>query len=179
MSGHSKWSQIKRKKEATDQKRGQVFSKLLRAVSLAARGNPNPEANATLKRTIDEARKANVPKENIERALLRAAEAGDQEGIVIEAYGPEGAAVLVACETDNKNRTIQEVKIVLKDNGGKWADPGSVMWAFESADEAGWKAKFPQEISEEGKNQLKRLVSALEAHDDVVGVYTNVPAKLP
>ena len=174
MSGHSKWSQIKRKKEVVDQKRGQMFSKLLRAISLAARENPNPEANATLKRTIDEARKANVPKENIERALSRAADIGNREGIAIEAYGPDGVAILVSCETDSKNRTIQEVKAVLKDHGGKWADPGSVMWAFESAGE-GWRAKFPQKISEEGKNQLEELTSALEAHDDVLKVYTNAP----
>ncbi len=171
MSGHSKWAQIKRKKEATDEKRGKIFSKLLRTISLAAKSNPNPEGNAELRRAIDEARRANVPKENIERALQRAGEAKALEEVVIEAYGPEGTALAIRCETDNKNRTIQEVKVILRDHNGKWADPGSVTWAF---DPSNWSAKFPVTVSEHAAEQLQELSDALLEHEDVVEVHTNV-----
>ncbi len=171
MSGHSKWAQIKRKKEKTDEQRGKLFSKLLRTVSLAAKGNPNPDTNAELKRAMDEAKRANVPKENIERALARASETKDLQNLVIEGYGPEGVALVVRCETDNKNRTIQEVKVILRDYGGKWADPGSVLWAFDAAD---WSAKFPVAVSAAARAQLQKLSDALGEHEDVVAVHTNV-----
>ncbi len=178
MSGHSHWAGIKHKKEATDQKRGQVFSKLLAAISAAARAEPNPEFNPRLRTAIEKAREAHVPTENIERAVKHAAEAGQNlEELVFEAYGPGGTAIIIETISDNKNRTVQEIKKILNELGGKWAESGSVRWAFDSSPSAGkgeeWHAKFPQELGEEDKNKLRALVEALENQNDVQKIYTN------
>ena len=198
MSGHSHWAGIKRKKGATDEKRGRVFSKLLIAISVAAKGEPNPDFNPRLRDAILKAKENSVPAENIERAVKRASESAEAlEELVMEAYGPGGVAILIEAATDSRNRTVAEVKKILSDNEGKWAEPGSVLWTFElSADrrelDAGqrgnpstslgasadspekWRAKFPQEISADEKTKLNALVEALEEHDDVQNVYTNV-----
>src|ERR1035438_1180486 len=122
MSGHSHWSGIKHKKEITDQKRGKVFSKLLALISAAAKTEPNPDFNPRLRTVVNTAKEANVPAENIERAIKRAANsAEDLEELVFEAYGPAGAAILIEAISNNRNRTIQEVKLILKEHGGKWA----------------------------------------------------------
>ena len=134
MSGHSKWSQIKRKKSATDEKRGRMFSKLLRAVEVAAReGGPNVEGNMTLASAVQKARDYSVPTDNIERAIKRAAgEAGGAryEEVKYEGYGPAGVAILVEALTDNRNRTGQEVRHTFSRLGGNLGDPGSVAWMF-------------------------------------------------
>jgi YebC/PmpR family DNA-binding regulatory protein len=176
MSGHSHWAGIKHKKEATDQKRGKVFSKLLAAVSAAAKTEPNQDFNPRLRTAVTKAREASVPQENIDRAIKRAAEPDTNlEELVFEAYGPGGAAILVEAISDNRNRTVQEIKTVLRDRGGKWAESGSVRWAFEPVvgDERGWKAKFPQEIPGEEQKELDALVDALLENDDVQKVFTN------
>lgn len=174
MSGHSHWAGIKHKKEATDKKRGQVFSKLLALITAAAKSEPNPDFNPRLRTAILKAQEASVPKENIERAIKRAAEAGGGlEEVVLEAYGPGGIAILMEGVTDNRNRTIPQIKKILADLDGKWAEAGSVRWAFESAGEEGWKAKFPQEVSEEEVEKLGRLVEALEEHEDIQRIFTN------
>jgi len=181
MSGHNKWSQIKHQKESADQKRGQLFSKLLKSITIAARINPNPNSNLELQTAIKKAKDANVPLENIERALKRATEKSDDlEELVMEAYGHDGVAILIEAITDSKNRTVAEIKKILNDTGGKWAEAGSVRWVFEeSRGEEGdrWKAKFPQKISEENAEKLNHLVAALENHADVQKVYTTSSAK--
>jgi YebC/PmpR family DNA-binding regulatory protein len=137
MSGHSKWSQIKRKKATQDQRRGKVFSKLLRAIEVAAReSGGNPGGNPTLASAIEQARAADVPVDNIERAIKRGT--GEIEGIryepaVYEGYAPGGVAVLVQTLTDNRNRTGQEVRHVFTRLGGNLGDPGSVGWMFDRA----------------------------------------------
>jgi YebC/PmpR family DNA-binding regulatory protein len=134
MSGHSKWASIKRKKAATDDKRGRMFAKLLRAVEVAARdGGPNVEANMTLASAVQKARDYSVPSDNIERAIKRGA--GDTGGaryeeVVYEGYGPGGVAILVEVMTDNRNRTGQEVRHTFTRLGGTLGDPGSVGWMF-------------------------------------------------
>lgn len=139
MSGHSKWAQIKRKKAVTDAKRSKVFSKLAAVISIAARekgGDPN--MNPFLRMAIDKARSLNMPMDNIERAIKRgagSAEAGGLEEIFLEAYGPGGKALLVKAITDNKNRTIAEIKHVINEHGGKMANAGSVKWLFEKMGE--------------------------------------------
>lgn len=182
MSGHSHWAGIKHKKEITDQKRGKVFSKLLAAISAAAKSEPNPDFNPRLRTAVMKAKEASVPQENIDRAIKRAAEAGDDlEELTFEAYGPGGAAIMVHAISDKKNRTVQEIKMILKERGGKWAETGSVRWAFEPAlstsGAAGttgeWQAKFPQELSPEDKNRLEALVAALDENEDVQSVFTN------
>ncbi len=174
MSGHSKWKTIKHKKEASDQKRGQIFSKLINAISIAARTESNPQFNARLRAAIEKAKENKVPQENIERAIKRASEDKNLEELIIEAYGPEGAAILIEVITDNKNRTIAEIKKILSDNNAKFAEAGSVRWAFEAVGgEDGWQAKFKQEISADAKEKLISLISELENRDDVQKVYTN------
>jgi YebC/PmpR family DNA-binding regulatory protein len=137
MSGHSKWTQIKRKKAAQDQRRGKVFSKVLRGIEVAAReGGGNPAGNPTLASAIEQARAADVPVDNIERAIKRGT--GEIEGTryepaVYEGYAPGGVAVLVQTLTDNRNRTGQEVRHVFTRLGGNLGDPGSVAWMFDRA----------------------------------------------
>jgi len=176
MAGHSHWKQIKYQKGATDQKRGALFSKLLRAISVAAREEPNPQFNARLRTAVEKAREANVPQENIEKAIKKADENAALEEIFMEAYSGDGIALLIKAVTDNKNRTVAETKNILKNHGAKWAEPGSVRWAFEQKilDETpDWQAKFLQEISDENKNTLLKLISDLENHDDIQRVYVN------
>ncbi len=179
MSGHSHWAGIKHKKEAADQKRGRVFSKLLAAISAAAKSEPNPEFNPRLRTAIEKAREVQVPAESIERAVKHAAEAGQNlEELVFEAYGPGGAAIIIEAISDNKNRTVQEIKKVLNEFGGKWAESGSVKWAFDPSPfpgkGEGWHAKFPQELGAEDKLKLHELIEALKNQSEVQRVHTNV-----
>lgn len=174
MAGHSHWAGIKHKKEATDEKRGKLFSKLLAAITAAARGDPNPDFNPRLRTAIEKAREHNVPSAHIERAAARARESGGAlEELLFEAYGPGGAALLIEATSDNKNRTIAEVKKILSAHGAKWAEGGSVRWAFE-AQGGGWRAKFPHSVGEHEGEQLAELLAALEDHSDVQKVFTNV-----
>ena len=134
MSGHSKWSSIKRKKEATDQKRANVYSKLLRAIEVAAReGGGNVEGNMTLASAVEKARDFSVPIDNIERAIKRGAgeiEGARYEEVTYEGYAPGGVALLVEALTDNRNRTSQEVRHIFQKQGGNLGDPGSTAWMF-------------------------------------------------
>ena len=134
MSGHSKWTQIKRKKSATDEKRGRMFSKLLRAIEVAAReGGPNVDGNMTVASAVQKARDYSVPVDNIERAIKRGAgETGgaQYQEVTYEGYGPGGVAILVETMTDNRNRTGQEVRHAFSRMGGTLGDPGSVAWMF-------------------------------------------------
>lgn len=173
MAGHSHWAGIKHKKEVTDQKRGKIFSKLCAAITAAARTESNPDFNPRLRTAILKARENKVPNENIERALSRAKEKGlALEEPLYEAYGPGGSAILIEVVTDNKNRTVQEIKKIINELHGKWAEPGSVQWAFERGVE-GWKAKFSQEVADEDKKKLEELILGLEEQDDVQKVHTN------
>jgi YebC/PmpR family DNA-binding regulatory protein len=178
MSGHSHWAGIKHKKEITDQKRAKVFSKLLALISAAAKTEPNPDFNPRLRTAIATAKEMAVPQDNIERAIKKASEAGNSlEELLFEAYGPGGIAILIEAVSDNKNRAVQEIKTILKDNNGKWADSGSVQWAFEKA-EGGYEPKFPQDIPESDAEKLVVLIEALHEDDNVQNVYTNA-ASLP
>ena len=136
MSGHSKWSSIKHKKGAADAKRGQLFSKLSRAIIVAAKeGGPDPSGNLALQNAIEKARSYSMPKDNIERAIAKGsgsdAEAASFETVVYEGYGPEGVAVLVEALTDNRNRTASEVRHAFTKHGGNLGTTGAVAWQFE------------------------------------------------
>lgn len=133
MSGHSKWSTIKRQKGAADAKRGAIFTKLGNAVAVAARQGADPESNFQLRLAIERARAANMPNENIERAIQRGSGAGGQasEEITYEGFGPGGAAILVQTLTDNRNRTTADLRKIFSDHGGSMAAAGSVSWMFE------------------------------------------------
>jgi YebC/PmpR family DNA-binding regulatory protein len=136
VSGHSKWSQIKRQKGAADAKRGQLFTKLGREITIAAReGGPDPDGNPRLRHAIQRARDASMPLENIERAIKRATGGGEAaalEEVIYEGYGPGGAAILVEALTDNRNRTVAEVRSVFTRAGGSLGESGCVAWMFES-----------------------------------------------
>jgi YebC/PmpR family DNA-binding regulatory protein len=176
MSGHSHWAGIKHKKEITDHKRGKIFSKILSAISSAARPEPNSDFNPRLRTMILKAKELAVPQENIERAILKAKESAENlEDLIFEAYGPGGVAILIHAISDNRNRTVQEIKLILKEHNGKWAETGSVQWAFEPKKDSffEWEANFQLEISEEDKNKLGDLVETLEENDSIQNVFVN------
>ncbi len=138
MSGHSKWSTIKHKKAAMDAKRSQLFSKMAGLIAICARDGADPNFNPKLKMAIDRAKQINMPIANIERAIKRGSGPGEDsnlEELLIEAYGPRGKAILIKAITDNKNRTIAEIKNILNKNGGKMAEGGAVKWLFEEKGE--------------------------------------------
>lgn len=135
MAGHSKWAQIKRKKAAEDQKRGKAFSKLIREITVAAReGGGDPAGNPRLRSAIDAARAANMPKENVEKAILRGTgqlPGASYQQVNYEGYGPGGVALFIETVTDNAKRTVAEVRHVLEKYGGRMGAEGSVAWNFE------------------------------------------------
>ena len=133
MSGHSKWAQIKRKKGATDAKRGAIFTKLARSITVAAKSGADPEANFQLRMAVEQAKAANMPKDNIERAIAKASGANKEqlEQVIYEVFGPGGVAILIDVLTDNRNRSASEIKHILSEHGGSMAGPGSVKWMFD------------------------------------------------
>ncbi|HRY52238.1 MAG TPA: YebC/PmpR family DNA-binding transcriptional regulator [Candidatus Portnoybacteria bacterium] len=239
MSGHNKWSQIKHQKALTDAKKGKIFGKMARLITIAVRAKgKDPQVNPTLRTLIDKARSINMPLENVERAIAKGA--GELEGVQIEeflmeAYGPAGSALLIEGATDNRNRSISELKFLLSEHNGKPANPGSVLYLFERqgliiikaspaqkdelellAIDAGaqdikladeetleiytkpdeldkikkaleeknikiedasllWLAKSPIALAEaKDKERLEKLFEALDEHDDVNEVYSNI-----
>jgi len=182
MSGHSKWSTIKRKKGANDAARGKVFTRLAREIQIAARSGADPMGNVTLRLAVERARAENMPKDNIDRAIRRGAglekDAAEIESIAYEGYGPNGVALIVQCLTDNRNRTISDVRRCFTRANGNLGEPGSVAWQFT---ETGYllynlfsEDGEPKEIDTE-----ELFMAALEAGaidvvtgDDAVEVYT-------
>lgn len=159
MSGHSKWSTIKRKKGALDAKRGKLFTKLIKELTIAAReGGGDPAANPRLRLAVDNAKAANMPADNIDRAIKKAT--GELEGVTIseltyEGYGPGGVALLVEVATDNKNRTVAEVRHLFSKHGGNMGESGSVAWMFEK--------KGVVSLPKQGKSEDDILEIALNA----------------
>jgi YebC/PmpR family DNA-binding regulatory protein len=160
VSGHSKWATIKRKKGAADAKRGQLFSKLSRAITVAAReGGGDPASNAALATAIEKARANSMPKDNIERAVQKGTGGGDgavdYEGVTYEGYGPGGVAIICVALTDNRNRTASDVRHIFTKNGSELGTPGSVAWQFER--------KGIILIDSEGVDEESLMDAALEA----------------
>ena len=137
MSGHSKWSTIKHKKAATDARRGQLFTKLAREIIVAARGGADPETNFRLRLAIQSAKGANMPNDNIDRAVAKGSGAGDDgaelEEVTYEGYGPGGTAILVQALTDNRNRTASDIRSTFSRAGGNLAESGAVSWGFSNS----------------------------------------------
>ncbi|MFN8411763.1 MAG: YebC/PmpR family DNA-binding transcriptional regulator [Anaerolineales bacterium] len=135
MSGHSKWSTIKRKKGVADAKRGAIFTRLAREISIAARDGGDPETNFRLRLAVDKARGENMPKDNIERAIKKGTgedkDANVFEELTLEGYGPSGSAIMVTCVTDNRNRTVPDMRHAFSKTGGNMAEPGAVGWQFD------------------------------------------------
>jgi len=166
MSGHSKWSQIKHKKSLTDQKRGQLFSRISKAITLAARKGADPKTNNALANTIEQAKNMNMPNDNIERAIKKVSEKdGVQlEEITVEAIGPNGVAFKIKGVTDNKNRSISEIKKVLSDHEAKMVPPGSIGWMFSA----------PIKTDEQTKQKIDELLESLDNLDDVSDISSNL-----
>lgn len=179
MAGHSKWKQIKDKKAVEDAKRSKLFSMMAKQISVAVKAAGGERNSATVKAAIEKARKANMPSENIERAIARASGAGAEslEQVNYEFYGPGGVGVIVSAITNNKNRTHNEIKHLLSEAGFSLAAPGAVAWAFEqkrSEDSSVvWQPKTTVPLSEEDKQKLSELIEKLEEHEDVDRVFTN------
>jgi YebC/PmpR family DNA-binding regulatory protein len=174
MAGHNKWSKVKRKKEVLDAKKSKVFSDLARQLTLAAREAKGDKNSPHLKTIIEKARSFNMPNENIERAIekgLGGKGAGAQE-VLYEAYGPGGCALLIQGFTDNKNRTSQEIKHLLSELGISLSTPGSALWAF-SKNETGYEARDLIPVSDEDKEKISEIISALEKHADIDALYSN------
>jgi YebC/PmpR family DNA-binding regulatory protein len=176
MSGHSHWAGIKHKKEITDKKRGKLFSKLVKAITAAAATESSPDFNPRLRSAIAKAKEFQVPIDTINNAIEKASgENKNLNELIYEAYGPGGVAILIEIVTDNRNRTVAEIKKIISDNNGKWADQGGVRWAFDAPDAKNpeWKVKFPIEITDTQKKELEALIESLIDHDDVQRVYVN------
>lgn len=173
MSGHSRWSQIKHKKESSDQKKGQLFSKLAKKISLAAREGVNPLVNHKLQAVMEEARRLNMPKENIDRAIKRAGKTSVAafDRVIIQAMGPGSVAIIIEGITDNKNRTLAEIKNILLKNEAKMVAEGSLNWLFDK----NWKPHNPVGVTSPPIGQkLDKLFAELDQHDDVANIYSNL-----
>ncbi len=173
MSGHNKWSQIKRQKEKTDGQKSKVFAKFAKLITQEAKKSNGNINSPTLKTIIERARAENMPSENIERAIKKAtSQAVDLDHVVYESYGPGGCALVIEALTDNHNKATQEIKHILSNHGCTLAGIGSATWAFEKT--AGvWIPKNTTPISEEEAKTLDTLITELEDNDEVQAVYTN------
>lgn len=170
MSGHSKWATIKRGKAIEDIKRGKVFTKLTRAISLAARSGSDPNLNPALRTAIDKARSYNMPKDNIDRAIAGGA-AGVLEEALYEGYGPQGVAFMVKVATDNRNRTLSEIRRIFEEHGSRLGEAGSAAYIFSSDPE---NPTFTIPINDlETAKKILALADYLDEHDDVQEVYSN------
>ena len=175
MSGHSKWSQIKRKKGVADVQRGKIFSKMAKAISVAARDGGDSETNSKLRMEIEKARSVNMPRDNIERAIKKGTGelgGGKIEEAVYEAYGPGGIAIIIEALTDSKNRTSSEIKHILNKFGGRLGEAGSVKWMFSQ------KGLIEYEIPKgKDKNDLELLIidagaEDIKQKDEILEIYT-------
>ena len=176
MSGHSKWASIKHKKGALDAKRGKIFTKIIREMSIAARiGGGDPDSNPRLRTAVDKAKSVNMPADNIKRAIQKGTgelEGASYEDITLEGYGPGGAALLVEGTTDNRNRTVSEIRHVLTKNGGNLGGAGSVSYMFKPR---GYIAIAQEKVTEERLMELALEAGAddIQSAGDVWEVYSS------
>ena len=184
MSGHSKWATIKHKKAATDAKRGKQFTKIIKEITIAARSGGDPDGNPRLRTAINDAKNVSMPADNIKRAIMRGTgelEGGQIDEIMFEGYGPGGAAVLVAAATDNRNRTVSEIRHMFSKNGGNLGEQGSVAWMFErksqiiiDAEKAPGEDELMALVLDAGADDLRQedgsweVLSAPEVHVQVL-----------
>lgn len=173
MSGHNKWTQIKRQKESTDAKKSKLFSKHSRLISVESKKS-NGAISPSLQSAIDNAKKDNVPKDVIERAIKKGTEAGGEamESIIYESYGPGGSAIIIEALTSNRNKAAQEIKHILSKNGFSLAAPGSALWAFTKEDMK-LVPTSTVELQDSELEILSKIVDELEENDEVQEVFTN------
>lgn len=175
MGGHNKWSQIKRQKGANDAAKSTVWAKLSRRITVESKKAGGDVNSAGLRAIIDTAKAVNMTKDTIERAVAKgiSADAGQLESITYETYGPGGVAIVIDVLTDNKNRTVQELKHLLSKSGLSLAAPGSAPWAFEKNSEGAYAPKTTIPLSEADNAALTGVMEQIDAHDDVQGVCSN------
>lgn len=175
MAGHNKWTQIKRQKGVEDAKKSKLFGVLGKNISMEARQSNGDKDAPGLRAAILKARAANMPNENIERAIKSVVENKDNQftKVTYEAYGPGGVALIIEGATDNNNRTAQEIKHLLSLHDSKIAVPGSVLWAFQKIDDK-WRAVNPKKVEGVEQKQITELILALENSHEVERVTTNM-----
>src|SRR3989344_7716846 len=175
MSGHSKWSQIKRQKGVADAAKSRIFSRYARLIALESKKANGVLSAPSLSVVIARAKAANMPKDNIERAIAKgmSKDSGDMEQVTYEAYGPGGTAIIITALTDNKNRTTQEIKHLLVLQGVELASPGAASWAF-AKNAGGYTPKEPLvDVGDSDGERLGAILDALDEHDDVQKTFTN------
>jgi len=174
MAGHSKWAKLKHVKGKTDAQKAKLFSKLVRFITVEVKKAKGDKNAPGVRTAVEKARAANMPADNIERALSKASgEGAELESVTYEAYGPGGCALVIEAYTDNRNRTVQELKHLLGTHGGTLANPGAAIWAFQKNTEGKLEAMMPIELSDEDAQKMAELSDALEEHDDINEVFSN------
>ena len=183
MSGHSKWATIKHKKAALDAKRGKMFTRIIKEIQIAARGGGDPDANPRLRTAIAAAKGVSMPSDNIKKAIMRGTgelDGGQIDEVMFEGYGPGGAAVMVSCATDNRNRTVSEIRHIFSKNGGNLGEPHSVAWMFDRKSQVLISKEKAEEdqlmmiVLDAGAEDMKgdgenwEVLSPPEAHDAIV-----------
>lgn len=173
MSGHSHWSTIKRQKQTQDAKKGQIFGRLARQITLAAQeGGSDSQFNSKLRLAIEQAKKENMPADKIERAIAKSSGVGDGEGlkeVVVEGYGAGGVALMVKASSDNKNRTLSEIKHIFQTHAGRVGEAGSAAFIFDK----NGQPSFTIPIQDQDEKCLKEFLTKLREHREVVSVFTN------
>ncbi len=174
MAGHNKWSKIKRQKEKTDAQKSKIFGKMVRLITVEAKKAGGNRESPGVRAAIEKAKAANVPNDNIERAIKKFSEGGaTMESITYEAYGPGGSGLIIEALTENRNKAAQEIKHILSKHGFSLAGIGSVTWAFTRTPDMEWTANTTIPLSEEDSETLGNLIDELEENDEVQDVYTN------
>jgi len=175
MSGHNKWSKIKNKKGATDAKKSKIFAIMAKKIAVESRLAKGDKNSPSLRKIIEKAREVNMPNDKIENAVAKGMGVGavEMQSVMYEAYGPGGTAIMIEGITDNKNRMTPEIKHILAEHGGNLGAEGSVKWAFEKKDDE-WVPTMPMELSDSDKESLEKLLEAIDNHDDVENIYTNI-----
>ena len=175
MSGHNKFSKIKHKKASSDAKKSKVFSRYSKLITLESKKCNGDINSASLAKAIELAKKENVPKDVIDKAVTKGTDASATtlEPVMYEAYGPGGSALIITALTDNKNRTAAEVRHIFSKSGYELATPGAASWAFSKTNE-GYVAQTPLELSEDDMQKMVNLYDQLDEQEDIQNVYTNV-----
>ena len=172
MAGHSKWAKLKHTKGKTDAQKAKLFSKHVRIIGVELRKDKGDKNAAGVRNAVERALADNMPKDNIERALNKN-DGVELEQVTYEAYGPGGTALVIEAMTDNKNRTVQELKHLLSLHGGTLANQGAAMWAFTKNAEGTLEPMAPVELSDEDNQKMADLAEALEEHDDVNEIFSS------
>lgn len=177
MSGHNKWSKIKHKKAVTDSAKSKVFSKYSKLIQVAIKSVGGDINSASVISVVDSAKKENVPKDVIDRAIKKAT-SSEEEGlqeVLYEGFGPAGVGLIIKAITDNTNRTVTEIKTVLTKNGASFATSGDVSWGFKMNENRDWVADNETKISlsESNQDKLEKIIALLEESDDITDIYHN------